>query len=134
MDRSRALGLTNLKFWPPRPHASLPALLASADIALVPLKDVLPGSVPSKVYEAMASGVPVVLAADGEAADIVRTSGAGIVVRPGDSSGLASALQRLAQDPAMRAELGAAGRRATESKFDRRTIGDEFLKLLEQRL
>ena len=134
VNRSRALGLTNVEFWSPRPHASLPALLASADIALVPLKDVLPGSVPSKVYEAMASGVPVVLSADGEAADIVRTSEAGIVVRPGDSSALASALRRLSQDPAQRAELGSAGRRASESRFDRRTIGEKFLRLLEERL
>ena len=134
VERSRALGLTNVKFWSPRPHASLPALLASADIALVPLRDVLPGSVPSKVYEAMASGVPVVLSADGEAADIVRASGAGIVVQPGDSSALASALRRLAQDPAKRAELGNAGRRAAESRFGRREIGEAFLQLMEERL
>ena len=88
----------------------MPELFASADIALVPLKGQIPGAVPSKLYEAMASGLPVVLVASGEPADIVRSARAGIVVEPGDPEGLAGALRHLAQSPEDRRQLGDAGR------------------------
>ncbi|HEV8063532.1 MAG TPA: glycosyltransferase family 4 protein, partial [Acidimicrobiales bacterium] len=53
------LKLDNVSFLGPRPRDEVPALLASADIALVPLGVDLPGAVPSKLYEAMGSGLPV---------------------------------------------------------------------------
>src|ERR1035438_7703891 len=98
IERRRELGLRNVRFEPPAPSAEMPALVASADIALVPLKTHLPGAVPSKLYEAMASGRPVLLAANGEAAIIVREHGAGIAVEPGDSGAMAAALRLLSTD------------------------------------
>jgi len=50
----------------------MPAILAAADVLLVPLLRYIPGAVPSKLYEAMASGRPVILIGEGEAASIVR--------------------------------------------------------------
>ena len=66
------------------PAGEMPDLLAAADVVLVTLKMHIPGAVPSKLYEAMASGRPVVLVASGEAAEIVREHRAGIVVEPGN--------------------------------------------------
>jgi glycosyltransferase involved in cell wall biosynthesis len=125
----RALG--HVRFLDPLPRGDVPAAVASADIVLVPLRTPIPGAVPSKLYEAMASGRPVVLVADGEAADIVRRCDAGLVVRPGDIAGLARALERLSRDPDLRASLGANGRRAAEREFNRQAIGDRFVELLE---
>jgi glycosyltransferase involved in cell wall biosynthesis len=108
----------------------MPALLASADIAVVLLRTRLPGAVPSKLYEAMASGLPVVLVAEGEPAEILRSTNAGIAVNPGDLDGLADALRRLAQSKDERARLGAAGRAAAVERFDRRPILDRFIEEL----
>jgi phosphatidylinositol alpha 1,6-mannosyltransferase len=82
----------------------------------------------------MASGRPVVFAADGEGADIVRRHRAGIVVAPGDTAGLAGAVRALKDDPRLRAELGANGRRAAEEHFDRTVIGTRFAEYLERHL
>jgi glycosyltransferase involved in cell wall biosynthesis len=109
----------------------MPALLASADIAVVPLKTRLRGAVPSKLYEALASAVPVVLVATGEPAEIVRSARAGIVVAPGDIDGLAAALSRLAGSADERRRLGEAGRGAAVAQYDRTRICDSFVNVLE---
>lgn len=123
--------LRNVEFIPPQPRESMPALLASADVAVVPLKRRIPGAVPSKLYEAMASGVPVVLVADGEPAEIVESTASGIVVRPGDIDGLADALRRLARSSDERRRFADAGRKAAVERFDRRRLSDDFIQALE---
>lgn len=130
--RASELRLTNVRFLDPRPLDAIPALLAAADIALVPLKHHIPGAVPSKLFEAMAAGLPVVLAADGEAARIVRAAQAGMVVAPGDVGGMVSALRLLAADPDRRQQLGAGGRAACVARYSRRAILDAFIDRLEQ--
>jgi glycosyltransferase involved in cell wall biosynthesis len=94
----------------------------------------IPGAVPSKLYEAMASGRPVVLIADGEAADIVHAHQAGLVVEPGDIGGLVKALRALGSQPSLRQMLGGNGRRAAELSFDRSQIAARFIKHLESSL
>lgn len=131
VSRAGALGLTNVGFHPSRPKSEIPSLLASADIVLVTLKTHIPGAVPSKLYEAMASGRPVVLVASGEPAEIVLRHRAGIVVAPGDVAGLAAAVRTLAADAALRLELGGNGRRAAEAHFDRAAIMGRFASHLE---
>ena len=131
--RAADLSLSNLRFLEPRERERMPEILASADVAIVPLKLRLPGAVPSKVYEAMGAGTPVVLVADGEAAAIVRETGAGLVVPPGDVRCLAEALDRLARDEHLRSAMGAAGRRAALDRFDRKTIAAKFVAHLEER-
>jgi glycosyltransferase involved in cell wall biosynthesis len=130
VDSSRRRHLRHVTFLEPQPKEAMPALLASADIAVVLLRTRLPGAVPSKLYEAMASGLPVVLVAEGEPAEILRSTNAGIAVNPGDLDGLADALRRLAQSKDERARLGAAGRAAAVERFDRRPILDRFIEEL----
>lgn len=132
--QSQMLGLTNVRFLEPYPHEVMPSLLASADIALVPLKKRLPGAVPSKLYEAMASGLPVVLIADGEPADIIRETQSGVVVSPGDIGTLVSVLRDLVEHPDKRKLLGFAGRQAAITRFDHQSIINNFIDFLEMYL
>ena len=132
LRRAAKIGLRRVRFLKVVPREDIPALLASADIAVVPLRIRLPGAVPSKIYEAMASGIPVLLVADGEAADIVREAGAGVVVEPGNVADLADAFVRLAGNPEERREMGRAGRDSALSRFDRSAITAGFLRQLEE--
>jgi glycosyltransferase involved in cell wall biosynthesis len=88
--------------------------LRSCDALLVSLRDhpVLDDFIPSKLYDAMAVGRPVLVAARGEAAKLTAGCGAGIVVDPEDGAGLAAAVDRLAGDPRLARQLGRAGRRS----------------------
>lgn len=131
LEQAQARRLHNVVFLPAQPKAAMPALLAAADIAVISLKMHIPGAVPSKLYEAMASGLPVVLVAEGEAAEILESAGAGLVVKPGDTEGLVDALTRLARSPHERTRLGAAGRVAAVERYDRGPLCDAFIDALE---
>lgn len=134
LARAKHEHLANITFLPPRPAHDIPPLLASADIALIPLATYIPGAVPSKVYEAMASAIPIVLVAEGEAADIVRDNRAGFVVKPGNIPELVDALSKLQNDPDCRAELGSNGRAAAVQSYNRDKIVNRFIQYLQERL
>ena len=72
---------------------------------------------PNVVPEAMAHGLPVISSAAGGAAEAVSDGVTGLIVDPADTSALANAVQRLADDPAWRVRLGTAGRRWVEEHF-----------------
>ena len=133
-ERAKDQRLAHVRFFDPRPASEMPALVAAADAILVTLKGQIPGAVPSKLYEAMASGCPVVLAAEGEAAEIVEQYEAGIVVKPGDTNALAEALLRLRADPELCLQMGKNGREAVRLHFDRSLIASKFINHLETNL
>jgi glycosyltransferase involved in cell wall biosynthesis len=134
LERANRHGLANVRFFDPRPAEDMPKLLASSDAVLVTLKTHIPGAVPSKLYEAMATGRPVILVAEGEAVEIVRNYEAGITVAPGDVNGLVQALCELRSSPALRCTLGKNGRCAAKAHFDRKTIASRFIEYLEAHL
>ncbi len=125
-DRIRDEGLTRVRVLPAQPREDIPALLAAADVAFISLGMSIPGAVPSKIYEAMASSLPIVLIADGEPARRVERAGCGLVVAPGHTEEARQACLELACDPSLREQLGAAGRRAAEQDYNRETIAQRL--------
>jgi len=134
MGQAAQRGLTNVEFQDPRRSEEIPALIAGCDIVLVPLTSYLLGAVPSKLYEAMAGGKPIILVASGEASQIINEHQAGIAVEPGDIKGLVQALKTLLAQPQLRRTLGENGRRAAKQHFDRETIVSRFREFLEEKL
>jgi glycosyltransferase involved in cell wall biosynthesis len=130
-DRVAELGLRNVTLLPGVPHHQVPALLAAADILLVPLRDVplFSSFIPSKMFEYLAAGKPVVGALAGEAAQILREAGAW-VVPPEDSEALATAIRVLAADPQRREAMGRQGRCYVEKHFDRVDLARMYRKLM----
>jgi glycosyltransferase involved in cell wall biosynthesis len=128
--QANKLQLDNVRFLEPIPHKEMPGILASADFCIVPLGVKLPGAVPSKLYEVMSSGKAVLLMAHGEAAEIVKRHDCGLVVSPGDLSGLVTALRKLVMDAPLRERLGANGRCAAELHFDHLCIVSDFANFL----
>jgi glycosyltransferase involved in cell wall biosynthesis len=72
---------------------------------------------PNSVLEAMAAARPVVATDVGGTPDAVHEGTTGLLVRPSDPSGLADAIHRLYQDPALRAKLGSAAREAARAGY-----------------
>jgi colanic acid biosynthesis glycosyl transferase WcaI len=130
MVTSQVLDLKNVSFLPSIPHEEIPSMLASMDAAVISLKSSILGAVPSKIYEAMASGIPVLLVANGEARDIVTQAGAGVAVAPGDAKRLAAVVREMSSDPEWRRKTGQAGRVAAERLYDRAKIAEMFETLL----
>ena len=82
-------------------------LLASADILVLPSFE---ENLPMSVIEGMAHGLGIVTTPVGAVEDIITDGETGLLVPPGDTPALASALRRLVTDRALRANLGQAAR------------------------
>lgn len=107
-------GLDGVKFRRSEPLDRLSALLGAGDIHLVAQRSGTEGLiVPSKIYGILAAGRPTIYIGpdDTEVAMILRDSGAGIIIAPGDVEGAAKAIEDLANDWNNRQEMG---RRALE--------------------
>ncbi len=130
-DRVAELGLTNVTMLPAVSRDEVPDVIAAADICLVPLRDVplFTTFIPSKMFELLAAGRPVIGALAGEAARILTEAG-GVVVPPEHPDDLADAIRRLAADPAGREAMGSAGRAYVEARFDREVLARRYHAIL----
>lgn len=115
----------NVRFLGQVPAAKLPDTYRSAHVFVMPTRHE-PGAASIEgfgiVYlEASASGLPVVAAPSGGAAEAVRDGETGLLIPPDDPLALADALGRLLRDAELRRRLGQAGRRwvETEMNWDR---------------
>jgi len=73
----------------------LPEAIAACHVMLIPLAQPLQGAVPSKLFEWAQLGLPSILLAEGEAADLLHQHQLGWVLPPGDLAGLADLLEVL---------------------------------------
>jgi glycosyltransferase involved in cell wall biosynthesis len=126
--------LQNIEFHDPVDSRIIPAILASSDLIFIPLKIQIKGAVPSKIYEALASGVPIIAIVKGEAADIVKKSRAGVVVSPGNIDALVSAIQKIRNDKEYQQKLSEHGRSFAEKNYNRYEIAKKFLDFLKKDL
>jgi glycosyltransferase involved in cell wall biosynthesis len=106
--------LDNITFLPPRPMETMGEIYALADALLVHLKDdpLFRITIPSKTQAYLYSGKPIIMAMRGDAADLVRKSGAGIICEPGNPSEMANAIKILHEMPEDElSRIGEAGHR-----------------------
>ena len=125
-------GLDEVRFMGLVPRQSVPGILAASDIALVTLRPapVFSTVLPSKMFEAMAAGKPIVLAVDGEASDMLARAAGGVAVPPGDADSLAAAIAHLALNPRERVRMGASAQRFVATEFSRNRWADRYSSLL----
>jgi glycosyltransferase involved in cell wall biosynthesis len=95
----------------------LMTLYRRADLFVFPT---LGDSLPIVLMEAMASSLPVVTTAVGAIREQVEEDVTGFLIEPGDARALAERTMRLVSSPDLRAEMGAAGRRAADRLFNAR--------------
>ena len=124
--------LPNVSIEPPVPQAEVANWLASADALLVMVREGTEGySVPSKTYELLAAGRPLVVMAvpNAEPALLVNELGCGVVTPPSDAAALVETIEFLASNTTLRAEMS---ERAVEAAplFDRRTSLSAVAKLV----
>jgi colanic acid biosynthesis glycosyl transferase WcaI len=127
-------GLTNVRLVSRQPKEMMPRLWALCDLSLIPLRDspVFATVIPSKLFECMGMGIPVLMAApEGEATSIVRVTGCGLALRPEDPTQLAENLRSLADDRPRLHDMREAGLRAAP-RFSRDAGARAMLEVLER--
>lgn len=100
-------------------HEEVADVVRLFDIAVAPYDetDHLFYFSPLKLFEYMGCGAPVVAAALGQIAEVVRDGDNGLLYAPGDPDALAGACERLLDDPALRQRLGRAAAVAVHSRY-----------------
>jgi len=124
--------IRNLRVLPWQPYEQLPAMLSSADILTAIIEpDAGLFSVPSKILSCFCVGRPVVAAIPSEnlAAQTIERARAGLLVKPGDTSGFIAQLDRLLANPVLAEDLGRNGRVYAEKTFNIKIIAERFLAL-----
>ena len=125
--------LRNVVFASAQSKERMPAFWSLCDVALVHLKNtpLFRMVIPSKIFEAMGMGLPVLLACPaGEASGIVESEGAGMCVAAEDPGALAEAVDAMSSNREMLARFAGASR-AAAPKYSRERQAQDFLKAME---
>jgi len=126
-------GLENLVLTGSVPKQDMPALVRTCDILLAHLAKVpvLYTGSPNKLFDALATGRPIIVNSPGWTKPLIEEHDAGVFVEPEDATQLADAIERLADDPPARARMGTNARRLAEADFSRDRQADRLIALLE---
>ena len=91
-------------------------------------------ALPISILEAMRAGLPVVATDVGGISESVREGETGLLTRHGDVDGLREALASLIAAPALRLELGSAGRRLWSAQFTASTMAARTVEVYKRAL
>jgi glycosyltransferase involved in cell wall biosynthesis len=133
--QAHKMNLSNVLFLDQVPKEDLPKYYAASDIVLVTLRDLplFKCVIPSKVFEIMAMGKPILISVDGEARNlVVDQAKAGIFVQPENPYELAEGIRKLYQNKNLSYELGMNGRKFVEQYFNRNNLADTYLQLVKE--
>ncbi len=117
------------------PLKRMPSFYAHADALLVSLKkdSVFRSTIPGKLQSYLMARLPILGMLDGEGAQVITDSNAGLVCAAGNSGGLASAvLEMFAMSVDQRKQLGVNGRDFAQKEFGRRLLMDQLEVLLHE--
>ncbi len=116
---------------------NLPELYRQATIFVLPTRvdrETGPEGFGIVYLEASASGLPVVAARSGGAAEAMIENETGLLVPPDDPPALTKAILRLLNDSGMRDRMGRAGRRWVESEMNWDRAGRQMISIIERAL
>jgi len=114
-----------IQFVDRHPASEMPSLMEASDTLLVHLKSgpLSHWVIPTKIFAYLSAGKPILVAMEGAAADLVRDSGAGVIVPPSDAAALAQAICSLRDlPPEERAAMGSRGRDYLVAKHSMQTV------------
>ncbi len=119
-------------FMDPVPKADVPAILDAADLATSLFIDLPPmwKNSANKFFDALASGTPIAINHEGWQADLLRESGAGLVLPARDPAAAAALLAAFLDNPDRVAQAGQAARHLAETRFSRDLLFDDFERVL----
>ena len=123
--------LANVVFVDSVPKAQVARYWSLLSVSIIHLRDTALFStvIPSKLFESMGMGIPLLHGVPGESAGIVERENVGIVFPSGDAPALDAALTRLMDDPRL---YGAIRARclAAAPRYDRQQLAKQMLSLL----
>lgn len=126
-------GLNNVVFVDTVPKDEVARYWSLLDVSIIHLRrtELFTTVIPSKLFECMGMGIPVLHGVQGESADILRDAGAGEVFEPENADALVAGLLRLKGDPVLLHRYRDQGLAAAQH-YDRAGLGMRMLAILQQ--
>ncbi len=131
IQKARDMKADNVLFLPPQPFQKIPSFINTADVCLVHLvkRRLYEITIPSKTYEYMAMGKPIIMAVKGEAASLVRNNNCGIVIEPENPESLKNAILYLYKNPEEIKKIGRNSRKAA-LRYSERVLVSKYIEVI----
>src|SRR5262249_10305788 len=125
--------LDNVLFLDTVPKEEVTRFWSLIDISIIHLKKdpLFTSVIPSKLFECMAMGIPVLIGVEGESARIVEKERVWLVFEPENATALAEKILMLGRDISLRKSFGERGIQAAQL-YQRKTLAAAMLKVLER--
>ena len=127
-------GLVNIAFYGSQPKERMPLFVQACDAGAAVLQSnpTFRTVYPNKVFDYMACAKPTLIAIDGVARELVcGTADAGVFAEPEDADDIARAIERLADDEALRVRLGKNGLAWVHEYATRRALAKQYLCVMQ---
>ncbi|WP_018700254.1 glycosyltransferase family 4 protein [Amorphus coralli] len=133
VEQARSRGLANVVFIDSVPKDQVARYWSLLDVSVIHLReaDLFTTVIPSKLFECMGMGIPVLHGVAGESAEIVEREGVGLVFEPENAEALVGELRRLEAAPTV---LAGFRQRCLEAAptYDRKVLAHRMLTSLEE--
>ncbi|MGC8651303.1 MAG: glycosyltransferase family 4 protein [Minisyncoccia bacterium] len=130
---ARKFKLTNIIFTGLRPHQEMPQYVSLADVCLIPYKnqETFQNNLPSKMFDYLAAGKPMIINLEGEASRMILEAQAGLLVKPEDPQALADGILKLYEDKFLRKKMGMVGKTYAANNFDKKELAEKLEEILQ---
>ncbi len=130
------LALSNLTFLDQQPRERLLGFYRASDVSLVPLRRlaIFRKVLPSKLFELMGVGCPIICSVEGEAARLVANAEAGLCIKPENADELLAAINKLRFDSELRKQMSANGQQYVKIHYLRSALAEKYLAVIGDRL
>jgi glycosyltransferase involved in cell wall biosynthesis len=127
-EKAEKMGLSNIIFEDAKPKSKIVDYHNMADVTLVSLKkfELFNITLPSKTFDALAIGKPVLIGVDGEAREIIESAEAGLFFEPGNCDSLVNCVLKLYKDKELCNKFGMNARMYAEKHFTREQLARQL--------
>lgn len=132
----KAKNLQNVTLMDKMPREQIPAILKELDLGLVHLKNfpLMQNAVPSKIYEIMAAGKPVLAGISGIGSDFIKENNLGFVFEQENADSLAQTIRDVLKSRHVLNDMGERGRELAYSKYDRKMQALKYLSYIRDKI
>jgi len=124
--------LSNVKMLPPQSKDLIPDFYRISDVCIVPLKNIslFDSFVPSKIFEIMACGIPIIASVVGEAKEILQRSQSAKIISPESAVELVTAIEWMFDNHQERSKMAESGRMFVCDHYDRSILAKNYISHL----
>ncbi|MFD0673661.1 glycosyltransferase family 4 protein [Cohnella sp. GCM10027633] len=134
IDLAAGYGLSNVQFISPQDKHRIPLFYKASYLSFVPLRNLpmFDAYIPSKMFEILGSGCPIVASISGESAEILERSGGALVVEPENVSAIVQSVRKLLSDSELREKLSHQGSEFVNGHYSRMALADKYIGIMKE--